>query len=655
MRILHFLLTAGLSVSFAAAQPVTKNHTVASPDGRTVVTVTLGDKIRYAVRRDNQPVITESPVSMTLSDGRVLGGQPKLKGQNTASVNRQVKPLYGISSVIPEQYNELSLRLRGNYAVLFRAYNDGIAYRFETRLPGQILVQSEEATFNFASDYAAWFHPSAFLSSWESDYKRMNISAFAANDPKTAMVPTLVELPGGARAAVMESDLLDYPGMNLTAEGQALRGAFAAYPKKTKIGGHNNFNMPVEERESFIARTAGTRTFPWRIVAFADSDKDLLANQLVYLLASESKIGDASWVKPGRVAWDWWCNLNLWNVPFKTGFNTESYKYFIDFAAENGLEYVNLDEGWSDQFDLLKVTDKLDMPEVIRYAKQKNVGLILWCVWHTLDRQMIPALEQFAKWGIAGLKVDFMDRDDQEVVNFYERLLREASKRKMLVNYHGAYKPTGLQRTYPNNINREGVKGLEWNKFSKEGISPEHDVTLPFIRMVAGSMDYTPGAMTNANKTDWRQVFDRPMSQGTRCHQLAMFVTYFAPLQMLSDAPTAYQREPEVLKFLATVPTVWDETRPVDGRVGDYVAVARRKGNVWYAGAMTDWEARTLKMKLDFLGNGLYQAEIFQDGPNAHRVGNDYKRVVRQVSHNDELTVEMAPGGGWTARFTLLK
>ncbi len=652
-RSFYWLLSGLLTLAAQTFPAAAQTFTLRSPDNKLALTVTTGNQIRYRMDYNGQAILTDSPVSMTLAGGKKMGVNSKLQNSKTASVNKEVKPLYGISSTIKDQYNELVLNFRDQFSVAFRAYNDGAAYRFITKLPGTITVESEEATFGFPGDYPTYFHITPFLSSFEEHYSRKKISELDSAG-RMSSLPVLVEVPNGPRVALLESDLLDYAGLFLKGSkgSTVLSGVQAAYPKKVHQGGHANFNMIVDERENFIARTSGSRSFPWRIIAVAPTDKDLLNNQLVYLLASESKIGDASWVKPGKVAWDWWNALNLYGVPFKTGFNTETYKYFIDFAAQNGIEYVNLDEGWSEQFDLLKVTDKLDMPEVIRYAKEKNVGLILWCVWHTLDRQMIPALDQFQKWGIAGLKVDFMDRDDQVVVNFYEKLLQEAAKRKMLVNYHGAYKPTGMQRTYPNNINQESVRGMEWDKFNRQGSTPEHAVSLPFIRMVAGGMDYTPGAMTNANQTDWRQVNERPMSQGTRCQQLAMFVVFYAPLQMLADAPTAYQREPEVLNFLKPIPTMWDQTVPLDGKVGDYVAVARRKGNSWFAGAMTDWIPRTVKVKLDFLGNGSYNAEIFADGPNAHRMGNDYRKTTRQVTRNDEITIEMAPGGGWAARFT---
>jgi len=458
-----------------------------------------------------------------------------------------------------------------------------------------------------------------------------------------------VEVPAGPKVLITEVDLLDYPALYLTSDGKtSLTSILPTVVTTTKLNGWNNVNYQklATARADYIAETNGNRSFPWRTMIFANADKDFMNSNLVYLLATESKLKDVSWIQPGKVAWDWWNSNNLTGVNFKTGFNTDTYKYFIDFAAKNGIKYVNIDEGWSDQTNLLKVAEKLDMPEVVRYAKEKNVGLFLWCIWHELDEQMTEAMDQFQKWGIAGVKVDFMDRDDQEVVNFYEKCAFEAAKRKILVNFHGAMKPTGLERTYPNIVNREAVQGLEYNKFT-EKCTPEHAATVPFIRMVAGPMDYTPGAMQNYNKTDFRMVFDRPGSQGTRCQQLAMFVLYYAPLEMMADAPTAYEKEPEILKFCAQTPTVWDETVALDGKISDFAVIARRKGDKWYIGGLTDWTPRNLNVDLSFLPAGNFEAEIFSDGSNAERVGNDYKRTVKTVSNKDKLPFEMAAGGGF--------
>lgn len=627
-----------------------KDFKLTSPDGRINATITIGQNITYSINYNGDQVMLPSAISMTMGNGVVLGKQPILIKSTTRTVDQQQQPLYGITASIRENYHELSLQFRSGYQVIFRAYNEGFAYRFVTDFKGDITVTSEQSDFKLSANDTAYFHP--ILS--EALYRKQTVSD-VNQKPNYTSLPLLVKGPKGLNILIHEADVMNYPCLTLAVDSlnaNSLVGRHALYPKVATPGGYHNFNMPVRETEPYIAKTVGKRNYPWRVVALEQQDKDILKNQLIYLLASPNRLKDVSWIKPGKVAWDWWNALNLTGVKFKTGFNTDTYKYYIDFAARNHIPYINLDEGWSDQFDLLKVTDQLDMTELMRYAKEKHVGIILWCVWHTLDKQMDAALAEFQKWGIAGLKVDFMDRDDQVVVEFHERLLKEAAKRKLLVNFHGAYHPTGFQRTYPNNINVEGVHGMEWDKFDKGGTPPGHDVSIPFIRMFAGSMDYTPGAMQNYNQTDWKQIFDRPMSQGTRAHQLAMYVVYFAPLQMLSDAPTAYEREPDILNFIAAVPTAWDDVVPVDGKVGNYVAVARRKGADWYLGAMTDWSPRTLNVNLDFLQDGkTYKAEIFADGLNAARVGNDYTLTKRTVKKGDHLQLQLAPGGGWAARF----
>ena len=385
------------------------------------------------------------------------------------------------------------------------------------------------------------------------------------------------------------------------------------------------------------------------MLVVANDDRGLIDTDIVYRLASDNAIGDTSWIRPGKVAWDWWNANNLFGVPFEAGINTETYKHYIDFAAKYGLEYVILDEGWYPLGDLMSVVPAIDMNALSAYAKQKKVGLVLWVIWKTLDEQMQPALDRFAAWEVKGIKVDFMQREDQWMVNFYERTAREAAKRHLLVDFHGAYKPTGLYRTFPNVLTSEGVKGLEQSKWSEDA-SPDNAVTWPFIRGLAGPADYTPGAMINAAKPDFRPVNRRPMSQGTRCQQLAMYVVYESPLQMLSDSPSNYEREPDAMAFLKAVPTVWDETRVLDGKVGEYVLLARRRGKDWYVGAMTSWTARDLKVNLSFLGDGRFTADTYRDGVNAHRVGIDYVREERSVESTDLLAIHLAPGGGWAAR-----
>ena len=407
----------------------------------------------------------------------------------------------------------------------------------------------------------------------------------------------------------------------------------------------------VTERAPFIAKTKGTRQFPWRVLVVADRDSVLLDTDIVYRLASETKMTDTSWIKPGKVAWDWWNFNNIYGVPFRAGVNTETYKHYIDFAAEHGLEYIILDEGWYKLGDLMSVVPEIDVNALAAHAKARNVGLVMWVVWKTLDEQMEPVLDQFEKWGVKGIKVDFMQREDQWMVNYYERVAKAAARRHLLVDFHGAYKPTGLYRTYPHVVTSEGVLGLEQSKWS-DGASPTNAVTFPFLRMMAGPVDYTPGAMMNATKADFKPIFNRPMSQGTRCHQLAMYVIFESPLQMLADTPSNYRKEPESLAFLSKVPAVWDETRVLSATIGEHIVTARRSGKDWYVGALTNWDARDLEVDLSFLGVGSFLAEIHRDGPNADRVGVDYVREMKTVSAADRLKVHLAPGGGLAIRIT---
>jgi alpha-glucosidase len=401
-------------------------------------------------------------------------------------------------------------------------------------------------------------------------------------------------------------------------------------------------------RAPYLAKTKGTRTFPWRVIIISASDKDLLNNDMVYKLASPSRLTDVSWIKPGKVAWDWWNDWNISNVDFRAGINTKTYKYFIDFASKFGIENILLDEGWASSEDIMKVVPEINLQEIIDYGKQKNVGVWLWGGWLPLDKQTDHALSTYSKMGVKGFKIDFMDRDDQKMVNFFYRFARKAAEYKLMIDYHGAYKPTGLQRTYPNVLNFEGVRGLENVKWSNTDF-PGYDCTIPFIRMLAGPMDYTPGAMKNASKDNFRSINSAPMSQGTRCHQLALYTIFESPFEMLADNPTNYLKEPECTKFLAEIPTTFSETVALDGKVSAFAAIARRKGNDWYVGAITNWEAREVTIDFSFLGSGSFEAEIFEDGINADRDGTDYKRKTISVTAAEKVKVKLAPGGGWAA------
>ncbi len=434
----------------------------------------------------------------------------------------------------------------------------------------------------------------------------------------------------------------------------SLTGRFAPAVLEEVESPYNDAQSLVNKRADYIARTGGTRNFPWRVIVISESDKDLLNNDMVYRLASPPRIKDLSWIKPGKVAWDWWNDWNISHVDFRAGINTATYKYYIDFAAANHIEYILLDAGWSDSKDLMKIEPALNLQEIIDYGARNNVGVWLWGGSLPMVKKMDQVLSTYSRMGIKGFKIDFMDRDEQKMVQFYYQVAGKAAENKLMLDFHGAFKPTGLQRTYPNAMNFEGVRGMENAKWSNTDF-PLYDVTIPFIRMVAGPMDYTPGAMINANKNNFRAVNAAPMSQGTRCHQLAMYVVFEAPFEMLSDNPTNYKREQESTNFIAAVPTVFDETLALDGKVGEYVVLAIRKADSWFLGAMSNWNERDISIDLSFLGDGHFEAEVFKDGINADREASDYKREVLKLSRKDKLSVHLSTGGGWVARIYSVK
>ena len=650
---LRSLLSLCLFFVYAAAFAQTpKVFHVKSPDGKIDLTVSAGKTIEWAVNHENTEVILPSAVSLTLGDGMVFGVDAKVKDAKPSSGNQDINtPLYKKSKV-SDHYNQLTLTFKNDYGLIFRAYDDGVAYRFTTSKAYEITIANEEANFNFKDDYKAFMpfvndyrHHDKFNTSFESLYDKVNISAIKKDS--LAFLPALVDLANGKKAALLEGDLQDYPGMYLTpgTSGHNLHGVFAPYPTKEEV---SNINYVVDERAGYIAKTKGIHSFPWRVVVISTEDRQLANNDMMRRLAEPSKIADLSWIKPGKVAWDWWNDWNISHVDFKAGINVPTYKYYIDFAAANKLEYIIIDEGWSDDHDLNKT--KLDVQQIVDYGKQKGVGVILWSTWYAISRDADGLFAKFAQMGVKGFKIDFIDRDDQKMIVSLYDLAEKAAKNHLLVDYHGMYKPSGIVTTWPNVINCEGVKGMENEKWGVKD-HPGYDVSIPFIRMMAGPMDYTPGAMRNATKASIRPVNSNPMAQGTRCHQLAMYTIFEAPLQMLSDNPTAYMREQESTDFIAAVPTVFDETVALDGKVGEFVNIARRKGTTWYAGSMSNWTPRETTIDLSFLGNGNYKAIIFEDGINADRDATDYVKKEVTVTSKDKLKVQLASGGGWAARF----
>lgn len=646
--VLGIFLFVGGFVSEDAVAAAQSTYDLRSPDGRIEVRIRTAGQLRYDLLLKGTAVLENCTLSLDVEHQK-LGVEPHVVEAKPSSHDEIVKPVVRQKFAnIRDHYNELRLNMEDGYALVFRAYNEGAAYRFETSLrEDKAKIYGEEAAFNFSSDFVVYYpQEDSFYSHNERKYLPQHLSEIAPQF--IATLPAVVDIGGGAKLAIAESDLDDYPGLWLRGTGgNGLAATYPQYPLQLVQTSDRDYK-PVQTAD-YIAQTAGRRTFPWRVFGIADRDADLLTNEIVYLLERPSEIQDTSWIKPGKVAWDWWNDWNVDGVDFHAGINTKTYEYYVDFAAKYRIPYIILDDGWYKLGNLLEVTPELNMQELIDYAKQKNVGIILWASWKTLDDQLIPALDQFQKWGVKGIKVDFMQRSDQIMIEYFSRVCREAAKRHMLVDYHGDQKPAVMMRTWPNLINTEGVRGMEWSKWSAES-EPKHNVTLPFTRMFLGPMDYTPGAMRNATRATFRPINSQPMAMGTRCHQLAMYVVYEAPLQMLSDSPSNYLREPEAMEFLGAVPTEWDDTKVLDAKIAEYVVVARRNGKDWYIGAMGDWTPHTLEIDLSFLPDGNFTMDAYQDGVNADRNASDYKKTSTSVNRGTKLKLKLAGGGGWAAR-----
>lgn len=649
-----FVLLAVLISTISSAAP--RNFDVVSPDGTLKASIVVGDEITYSISKNGDEILAPSEISMKFSDGTSFNADGYRKMLRQTVDNMLTSPLYRKSD-ISEKYNELALTFK-TFKLIFRAYDSGVAYRFQSLKKGEYQVVEETSEFAFPADWNAWIPyvkqnkkgKSQFFNSFENTYLYTSLSAW--NSGSYAFLPLMVETPQGYKVNIMESDLLNYPGMYLSNADcdTVMEAVFAPYPKTVEQGGHNMLQSIVTETEDYIAKCTGPTSFPWRIISVSSHDKEMLDNDLVWLLGTPADPSvDWSWIKPGKVAWEWWNNWNITGVDFKAGVNNDTYKYYIDFASRNGIEYIILDEGWAVNLkaDLFQVIPEINLPELVAYASERNVGLVLWAGYWAFEKDMERVCEHYSKMGIKGWKVDFMDRDDQYMVDFYHRCAQTAAKYNMFLDMHGGFEPSGLSRTYPNVLNYEGVYGLENMKWYKGHDQVTYDVTIPFIRMAAGPMDYTQGAMLNAGKKAFSNNSE-PMSQGTRCRQLGMYVVYESPFNMLCDTPIHYEREQECTDFIAAVPTVWDETVALDGKVGDYVVIARRKGDEWYVGGLTGWNVHKVEIDLGFLGEGSWTVELFSDGVNVDRNSKDYRKTV--FTAEKTMTVEMAPGGGFAAR-----
>ena len=651
------------SLSIAQAKPTQKQIT--SPDGTLKVTVTIADDVRWSVEDDGKSIIEPSQIAMQIGQSEVWGEKPSLRKATVGKIDEVIpSPLYKKSEV-DNRCTTLTLAFKGDYAIELRAYDNAAAYRFVSTRKGDYTVKNEVSEWDFAEDNTVYgsyvkFNRKGTGNAIEKQYYNSFENAYFVEplkkmDPERLMfLPLLVEVDD-KKVCITESDLMSYPGMYLyNSNGDtALESNFAPYPDKVTQGGHNMLQGEVQTRKPYIAEVSGPRSFPWRICIVADNDAELLDDDMVFRLSQPNAIGDTSWIKPGKVAWDWWNDWGLYGVDFEPGINNRTYEYYIDFAARNGIEYVILDEGWSvnKKADLMQVIPEIDVKHLCDYAKERGVGIVLWAGYWALNRDMEGVMKHYAEMGVKGFKIDFMDRDDQQMVDFYERAAVTAAKYKLMCDFHGAYKPCGLSRKYPNVVNYEGVNGLEQMKWSTIELDQvTYDVMIPFIRMVAGPMDYTQGAMVNAQKASYHASNSEPMSQGTRCRQLAMYVVFESPFNMLCDSPTNYEKEPVCTEFIAKIPTVWDETEALDGKVGEYCIIARRAGDVWYVGGMTNWNEREVEIDLSFLGEGNYAATEFVDGPNANKLGRDFLKKEIEVKGGSKLKVKMAQGGGFAMK-----
>lgn len=655
LAILSLLLLIG-NASFAAKE---KKYVLSSPDGTLKVEISAGNELAYQVMHGNDTILSHSNIGLVLENGTIVGKTPRITGERRRKIKDNIEsPFYRFKEFVATG-NELDLKLKGGFGIIFRAYNEGVAYRFYTTQSSDIIIKEEQAEFNFKEDYTA------YLPYTTNDKKPMamayqnvyDIIPLSKAQPKLAFLPVTVDC-GSVKLTLLESDLEAYPGVFVQSQQgkYGLKGVFAPYPAKTDFYPWRKQEY-VTETTDFISRSRGSRSYPWRVLAITEKDTDMPVNNLVYALASPNRIGDTSWIKTGKVAWDWWNDWNLKGVPFKAGINMDTYKYYIDFASRNGLEFIVLDEGWYDpkSGDMLTVIPELDLPELIAYGKSKGVEIVLWTVFNVLDSQLEAACKKYADMGIKGFKVDFLDRDDQTAVEMVYRIAEMTARYKLTLDLHGIYKPTGINRTYPHIINFESVFGMEEVKWTDiKNNMPLYDVTFPYIRMMAGPVDYTPGAMRNATKADWRAMYYTPASMGTRCHQLAAYIVHDSPFTMLCDAPTNYLNEQECVDFIASLPVEVDSTFIASGELGKYIVTVRKKDVNWYIGGMTNWDERDVQLDFSFLPEGMsYTAVLFKDGVNANKQAEDYRKETIRIDKDSRLTLHLASGGGFAMKLEL--
>lgn len=626
---------------------------VSSPDKKITVTVHCGRDLMYSVKYLGEPILLSSYIDLELNDGESLSADLRIRKKSVRQVNEKIiSPVPEKRKEIIDNYSQLSIEFQQPYTLLLRVYNDGVAYRLQTRFKDSVVIKNELAKFSFTGGNETLLpviHPGdkvdRYHTGFEELYQWKRIDSL--DNETIAYSPLLVNAGHGIKVAVTESDLEDYPGMFLGgANDNTLHGVFAPYPSQEKLTDEEFPQLVVTQRADYIAKIKGSRNLPWRILIIASDDAALPSTDIVYRLGSAPKISETSWIHPGKGTDEWTIGINLFNVPFRSGVNTATYKYYIDFAKRFGFDRIMMDAGWSNYKDLFDINPAINMDSITEYARSKNIKLSMWTLSSTLERQLDSALQQFNRWGVDFIMTDFMNRDDQKMVRFYQRIAKACADHKIMIMFHGAFPPKGLNRAWPNVITHEGVLGSEYNIWSDKA-SPEHDVTLPFTRMLAGPMDYEPGILDNATASQFRPVYQRVMSQGTRCHQLAMFVVYDSPMQIFSGNPSQGLMEPQFMELLGSIPTTWDDTKILAAKISDYIITARKKGNAWYIAGMTDWTPREFTISLDFLDTGKYNAELCIDGINAATYPSDYNISNFSAEKNQSLKIKMALGGGF--------
>ena len=636
-----------------------KSYNVTSPNGRIIATLSLDKTCQLSIQLDGEELMAPSTIDLTLADGKQAYSQAKVARSKRSSINEIIEaPMYRQAS-FTFKANQLDLKLQNGFGLIVLATDEGVAYRFYQTNKGATTIYNEVADYHFGADRTAWLAYSTnkekpMAMAFQNIYHE---TAIGKAEDQIAFLPVTVDC-GKAKVTLLETDVVSYPGMFVRANGNSLKAEFAPYPKTMDYYRWRGMSY-VKETEDYIARHEGTHSYPWRILAVTEDDTQMPLNNMVYALARPNKIGSTDWIKPGKVAWDWWNDWNLRGVDFVAGINYDTYKYYIDFAAAHGLEYIILDEGWydSNKANIMQPIDEVRLPELIEYANEKNVGIVLWTVFNVIDEKLEEACKHYAEMGIKGFKVDFLDRNDQTAIEMVERLASATARHQLLLDLHGIYAPVGLNRTYPNILNYEGVFGMEevrWTELKND--MPLYDVTFPFIRMMAGAVDFTPGAMRNGTKEDWAAIYNKPISMGTRCHQAACYIVHDSPFTMLADSPTNYEADEPYTQYIASLPTVFDETRILQGKLGEYIVTARRLGDAWYIAGQTNWEGqRELTIDLSFLTEGKsYQAHLLTDGVNAHHDAEDYRISTIKCNASTKQAIHMMPGGGFVIKLNSL-